>query len=177
MRRLKLIPILLTMHGFALGCGTDPTKSDAILYQFALLGTRTDSTTDRIRDFFCAIDGHFDVPSSQSSGTVQFPVRVVRILSERSGTHNEQTSADTTISAAVMDYAGLGSDSLRFTFGAASYTVALGPAAGLGGEYSGPWTCGPDVPLAQDSTLNAYGYDANEVLEGTWQITEERPIG
>ena len=40
-------------------------------------------------------------------------------------------------------------------------------------EYAGDWSCGPEVPLGQDSTLLAYGYGASLRLPGTWRVSED----
>ena len=60
------------------------------------------------------------------SGTVRFPVYLEHLFETR-GEHFETTSADTSIAEAVLDYIGLGDDSLQFVLGAGSYTVSLGP--------------------------------------------------
>ena len=60
-------------------------------------------------------------------GIVRFPITIQRYMEERSGTHVESTMADSSITEAVLEYSGLGSDSLSFTLGPGSYTVTLGP--------------------------------------------------
>ncbi len=179
MHHLRLVSYLLGANGVVTGCGTDPSRGN-VQYQIALSAGGGDSTAARVRTFDCVIAGFFEVASGVPNGTVHFPVSVSRSLIDRSGSHFEQTSADTMIADAVLDYTGLDSESPTFTFGAGSYTVALGegaPAPTQPGEFTGPWTCGPDVPLAQDSTLGAYGYDSNQPIGGTWRVTEMRPIG
>jgi hypothetical protein len=172
------MPILLTVCGFTLGCGTDPTSSDIVEYEFSTYATVTDSTADRVRSSDCVINGTFHVARSESSGTIQFPLHVSRSLFERRGTHLEQTSADTVISDAVLHYEGLGSDSLVFTFGAGAYTVTRNSEPPLvSGQYQGHWSCGPDAPLAQDSTLGAYGYDTSQAIPGIWRVSIVPPIG
>jgi hypothetical protein len=106
-------------------------------------------------------------------------VIVSRELAESSSSHFETTPVDTSFDEAVMDYAGLGTGTLTGTFGAGSYSITLAPATpaiGEAGTYVGPWSCGPDVPLAQDSTLAAHGFDPALELPGTWRLEEERPI-
>jgi hypothetical protein len=180
MHELKLVSLLLGLNGVISGCGTDPSRSDVVHYQVALSASGGDSTADRVRTVDCVIGGFFDVASSDlDSGVAHFPVSASRSLIERSGSHFEQTSADTTLADAVLNYTGLGSGSPTFTFGAGAYTVTLGPGAPVPtepGEYAGVWSCGPDAPLAQDSTLVAYGYDPNGKIEGIWRVTEMRPF-
>jgi len=102
---------------------------------------------------------------------------VNRQLQVNSGKHLELTAADTTIGEAVLDYAGLGQDTLRITLGAGSYTATLGPGSSSStAHYEGEWICGPEVALAQDSTLLAYGYDADLPLVGTWRLSELIPF-
>lgn len=99
---------------------------------------------------------------------------------EQRGSHSETTSADSTIGDAVLEYTGLGGDSLTLSLGAGAYVITLGPGASSlpgRGEYAGSWNCNAEMPLAQDSTLNAYGYDPNLEIPGTWRITELVPIG
>jgi hypothetical protein len=163
------------------GCGTDPSRRDAVHYLFGLVASGADTTAERARYYDCFVTGSFQVPIPLTvSGTVHFPVTVTRRLSEQRGTHSELTTADSTIADAMLEYDGLGSDSLTFTLGAGPYVVALGPGAGVPtsqGEYAGPWTCDVTVPLAGDSTLGAYGYDPTLEIQGTWRISEDRPIG
>lgn len=163
------------------GCnGTKPGESDTVQYQFALAAVGADTTPARIRSFYCSVFGFFmvDKPVARE-GTVRFPLTVQRYMDERSGTHVESTMADSSITEAVLQYSGLGGDSLSFTLGAGSYTVTLGPGGTKPDyvpEYSGQWTCGPDVPLANDSTLLAYGFDPNLSLVGDWRVSETLPM-
>lgn len=166
----------------AAGCGTGPNdKTETVHYQFALAAFGADTTSERIRSYDCVVSGTFQVPKPvPSSGTARFPVTITRHLAEQRGTHLETTSADSSISEAVLEYTGLGGASLTSTFGAGSYVITLGPGATVAtepGEYTGPWSCDVAVPLAQDSTLGAYGFDPNMEIPGTWRISEERPIG
>jgi hypothetical protein len=163
------------------GCnGTDPGDSDTVQYQFAMEAIAADTTPERIRSSYCSLFGFFEVDKPVArEGTVRFPVTIQRYVDERRGTHVESTAADSSIAEAVLKYKGLGGDSLSFTLGAGSYTVTLGP----GGikpdyvpEYSGPWTCGPGVPLANDSTLLAYGFDPDLLLAGGWRVSESLPM-
>jgi hypothetical protein len=110
---------------------------------------------------------------------VRFPVKVERRLFERFGNHDETTRADSSIAEGVLEYTGLGDDSLQFVLAAGPYTVSLGPgglAPNPPPEYAGDWTCGPDVPLAQDSTLLAYGFDPDLQIPGTWRWSELQSI-
>jgi hypothetical protein len=163
------------------GChGTDPHESDTVQYQFALSAVAGDTTPERIRSSYCSVFGFFAVEKPvPREGTVRFPLTIQRYVDERRGTHVESTSADSSITEAVLQYSGLGGDSLSFTLGAGSYTVTLGPGGTKPDyvpEYSGPWTCGPGVPLANDSTLRAYGFDPNLVLAGDWRVSEIMPM-
>jgi hypothetical protein len=180
MRHLRLVSLLIGVNGVISGCGTAPSKSDVVHYQVALSATGGDSTADRVRTVDCVIGGFFDVASSDlDNGVAHFPVSASRSLIERTGSHFEQTSADSTIADAVLNYTGLGTGSPTFTFGAGSYTVTLGKGAVVPteqGEFTGPWSCGPEAPLAEDSTLGVYGYDPNQPIEGTWRVTEMRPF-
>jgi hypothetical protein len=110
---------------------------------------------------------------------VRFPVKVERRVFERRGNHDETTRADSSIAEGVLEYTGLGDGSLQFVLAAGPYTVSLGPgelAPFPPPEYEGEWTCGPDVPLAQDSTLLAYGFDPNLQIPGTWRWSELQSI-
>jgi hypothetical protein len=166
----------------AAGCGTGPDGTgDTIHYQFALTAFGSDTTAERVRSYECIVTGYFQLSRPTTvGGSTQIPITVTRRLSEQRGAHSETTTADSTIADAVLEYNGLGSDSLTFTLGAGPYVAALGPGAGVPtqqGEYAGPWSCGIEVPLAHDSTLGAYGYDSNLRIPGTWRISEDRPIG
>lgn len=177
--------LITILGGVALataGCGTGPEdQRDTVYYQFALTAFGGDTTAERARSYDCIVTGSFQLSiPAPVSGTAHFPITLTRRLIEQRGTHSEITSADSTITDAVLEYDGLDSDSLTFTLGAGPYVVALGPGAGVAtqqGEYAGPWSCGPEVPLARDSTLGAYGYDPALEIPGTWHISEERPIG
>lgn len=163
------------------GCnGTDPGESDTVQYQFALAAVAGDTTPERIRSFYCSVFGFFmvDKPVARE-GTVRFPLTIQRYMEERRGSHVESTMADSSITEAVLEYSGLGGDSLSFTLGAASYSVTLGPGGTKPNyvpQYSGPWICGPGVPLANDSTLLAYGFDPNLMLAGDWRVSETLPM-
>jgi hypothetical protein len=174
-----LVMNLVALAGTGCGNGTDPSRRP-VDYQFALAAVAGDTTAERARTYDCSVYGHFSLPQPLSpAGTVRFPVRVERRLFESRGSHTEMTSADTNISELVLDYTGLGDDSLQFVIGAGSYTVSLGPggrALGSPTEYAGDWSCGPEVPLGQDSTLLAYGYGASLRLPGTWRVSEILPI-
>jgi hypothetical protein len=162
------------------GCGTGPGDSDRVFYFFDMSAALRDSTAERIRIYNCAVSGSFELSNPlPSSGMASFNVLINRSLTEHRGSHAEFTSADTSISDAVLEYTGLGEDTLQFTFGAGSYVVTPSPGghpAGNPTEYSAEWPCGPDFPLAQDSTLNAYGYDSDLVIPGLWRIQEILPF-
>ncbi len=152
------------------GCGENEPNRVAS-YQFMLVAQASDTTVDRVRTHDCLVHGFFDLTRPvPPSGTVRFPVQVFRNLQEISGTHIELTAADTTIAEVVMDYVGLGEESLQFTLGVGPYTATLGPGSLSNAEYTGVWTCSPEIPLAQDSTLLAYGYDADLAIVGTWRV-------
>lgn len=173
----RLLATNLAAAALALGgCGENEPNRMA-QYQFLLTASGSDSTVEGLHTHDCLVTGSFDLTRPvPRSGVVRFPVQVNRQLQVNGGKHLEITSADTTIDEAVLDYAGLGQDSLRFTLGAGSYTVTLGPGGLSSGEYSGNWTCGPELPLAQDSTLLAYGYDADVPRVGNWRLFELIPI-
>ncbi len=154
------------------GCGSDPNDGP-VQYQLSLSAFGSDTTAEGVRQHGCRLYGSFNIARPvPASGTVRFPVWVQRDLYEMRGTHSESTIADSTIAEAVLDYVGLGDDSLRLTLGAGSYTATLGPEAFSFGAYSGEWICGPEVPLAQDSTLLAYGYQPDRQIVGTWLVSE-----
>jgi hypothetical protein len=161
-----------------IGCGTEPDRGDIAYYYFRLDAIGGDTTPDRIRIYDCRVMGDFSLATPvSSSGTVRFPVSVGRTLTEHRGNHAEFTRADTSITEAVLEYSGLNQDTLRFTFGAGPYVVAPEPGGReYYADYSGDWTCGPSLPLANDSTLNAYGYDPNLEIPGHWTVIELRPI-
>ena len=165
----------------ACGDGSGPGEDrESVQYQFALAAFGVDSTEERERTYDCLLYGFFAVPTPvMSEGTVRFPITVERHMGERRGDHQEATSADSVIGEGVLEYSGLGGDSLAFTLAAGPYSVTLGPGGvdpSQPGEYSGAWTCGPGVPLATDSTLGAYGYDPNLELPGTWRVSELVPF-
>jgi hypothetical protein len=185
-QRLRRNTWLFTSH-FAMaalavvscGDGTGPGEA-SVHYQFALAAFGGDTTAERARSYDCFVYGFFEIPRPLPvNGTVRFPVKVERRLFERRGNHDEATRADSSIAEGVLEYTGLGDDSLEFVLAAGPYTVSLGPgglAPSRPPEYAGQWTCGPDVPLAQDSTLLAYGFDPNLQIPGTWRWSELRPI-
>jgi hypothetical protein len=160
------------------GCGTGPGEREFFQYHLSLTAYASDTTPERIRIQECTAASFFDVRRSElPEGTARFPLTIHRGLVDHQGSHTEITAADTNIAEAVLEYGGLGDDSLRFTLGAGPYTVSLGPEdQSYPGEYSGEWICGPAVPMAHDSTLVAYGYDPNVQIPGTWRVTEIIPI-
>jgi hypothetical protein len=165
--------------GAGCGDGTGP-GGNQIQYQLALTAFGSDTTVERVRGYECFLYGFFTLPLPVSADSlVTFPITVQRRLLETRGTHSEVTSADTAIAEATLDYTGLGEDSLQFLLTAGPYTVTLGPggfAPGNPTEYSGEWSCSPDVPLGQDSTLLAYGHDPDLSIPGTWRLSELLPI-
>jgi hypothetical protein len=181
-----MIPLTQRVHACSIaiaaicGCGTGPGESDKVEYQFSLAASATDTTPERIRSLYCSVFGYFMVDKPVAAeGTARFPVRIERYMDERSGSHVESTMADSSIGEVVLEYSGLGGDSLSFTLGAGSYTETLGPGAidpTNGPEYSGPWICGPSFPLSNDSTLVAYGFDPNLLLAGDWRVTQSLPM-
>jgi hypothetical protein len=177
-----LVAAQLAMAALTVAGCSDRTEPGAfpVQYQFALAAFGGDTTAERARSYDCLLYGYFDIPQPvPANGTVQFPVTVERRLYERRGKHDEMTRADSSIAEAVLEYTGLGDISLRFVLAAGPYTVSLGPGALAGfppQEYSGDWTCGPDVPLARDSTLLAYGYDPDLQIPGTWRVSELHSI-
>ena len=156
------------------GCGTGPGEREFFQYYLSLTAFARDTALGGTRTHECTASAFFDVQKAQlPEGTVRFPLTIHRGLIDQQGSHVEMTSADTSIAEVVLQYAGLGEDSLSFTLGAGSYTLTVGlQAETYPGEHTGPWTCGPDVPLAQDPTLLAYGYDPNVQVPGTWRIAE-----
>jgi len=167
----------------AAGCGDGSGPDDppsTVHYQFALAAFGGDTTPERARAYDCFLYGFFDLPlSAPANGTVRLPIRVERRLFETRGSHSESTLADSTIGEGVLEYTGLGEDSLQFVLTAGPYSASLGPGGLVPNpppEYAGEWTCGPDVPLAQDSTLLAYGYDAGLAIPGTWRVSEIQPV-
>jgi hypothetical protein len=160
------------------GCGTGPGEREFFEYYLSLTAYTSDTTPERIRIQECTASSFFVVQRAElPQGTARFPLTIHRGLVHQQGTHTEITSADTSIAEAVLEYAGLGEDSLSFTLGAGSYTVTLGPEDhSYPGEYTGEWICGPAVPMAHDSTLGAFGYDPNVQIPGTWRIAEITPI-
>ena len=165
----------------AAGCndGTGPAAGP-IQFQLALQAFGRDSTAERWSEYSCSIYGSFQVARPlAANGTVTFPARVERLLVELRGNHIEHTRADTSIAEAELVYSGLGQNSLSFVLTAGPYTASLGPggiSSTSAGGYSGDWTCGADVPLAQDSTLLAYGYDAALLPPGRWEVFELQPF-
>jgi hypothetical protein len=166
----------------AVSCGdgrTEPDHDIPVRYQFALAAFGGDTTPERARSYDCLVYGYFEIPEPvPASGTVRFPVKVERRLFERRGNHDALTRADSSIAEGVLQYTGLGDDSLQFVLAAGPYTATLGPgelAPYPPPEYAGDWTCGPDVPLAQDSTLLAYGFDPSLEVSGTWRVSELQP--
>ena len=76
-------------------------------YQFALVASGADTTPDRIRGYDCVVAGFFQLPKPiPVSGTARFPVVVTRHLQEQRGNRFETTSADSSISEAVLEYTG-----------------------------------------------------------------------
>lgn len=160
------------------GCGTGPGESDSIMYYLELSAFANDTAPGGRRIHECTASTFFNVQRTQlPDGTARFPLTIHRGLIEQQGAHQETTSADTSIAEVVLQYAGLGQDTVRLTLGAGSYTLTVGPQAETyPGQYSGPWVCGPDVPLAHDSTLAAFGYNPDVQVPGTWSISEIIPI-
>lgn len=177
---MKFEIVVLVGLGGVTGCGTDPNRPD-VSYFFNMNASAADTTAEGIRTFSCSVYGSFQLANpAPANGTVSFGADIGRTLQLQNGQHFESTLADTSISEAVLEYSGLGSSTLSFTFGAGDYTVSPPPGTptlGQAGTYAGDWSCGPDFPLANDSTLGAYGSDPNLSLEGgVWQIQEILPI-
>jgi hypothetical protein len=176
------LPIsVLVMLGAVMGCATGPDHPATLGYFLSMNASISDTTPERIRTFNCGVSASFHLPNpAPASGTVRFSASVTRTVDEQGGRHFETTRADTTYPEAVLDYSGLGDDSLGFTLGAGAYTVSPdsgGVSRVEPDTYIGTWNCGPDFPFSQDSTLGAYGLDPNLQFEGVWQIQKERPIG
>lgn len=172
--------MLVTLGG-VMGCGTGPDHPATLGYFLNMNASISDTTPERIRTFTCGVSGSFQLPNpAPASGTVRFAASVTRTVDEQGGRHFETTRADTTYTDAVLAYSGLGDDSLGFTLGAGAYTVSP-DSGGLSqvepDTYFGSWSCGPDFPFSQDSTLSVYGLDPNLQFDGVWQIQKERPIG
>ena len=160
------------------GCN-DPEDPTIAAYQVYFQAFGGDTTPQRARTYDCVVTGHFTVPLPlEPSGTVLLDLLIARSLSDQSGNHQELTRADTMVSQAELAYDGLGEDNLSFSLTAGSYNLT--PPAGARipstAEYGGDWTCGPDLPLAQDSTLMFYGYDPNIQIPGLWRISENLPF-
>jgi hypothetical protein len=171
--------LILATTALATGCGTGPDDPLIASYQVFMYAVGSDTTAERVQSYDCIVTGSFTINTPvPPSATVHFPLNISRTLSEIRGTHREFTSADSTVGDAVLEYSGLGEASLSFSLTAGPYVVSLGPGANVPAtaEYTGPWTCGPDLPLAQDSTLNAYGYDGSRQISGDWRISENFPI-
>jgi hypothetical protein len=177
---MKRTIVLLASLGGLGGCGTGPDRQDMVGYFFYMTASAADTTAERIRTHGCTVNGSFQLPNpAPANGTVRFALTLNRNLMEESGRHFENTLADTSVAEAVLQYAGLGDNELSFTLGAGPYTIsppAGTPNLGEAGSYSGLWSCGPDFPLAQDSTLGAYGLDPTLQLDGVWTVQEIRPI-
>jgi|tagenome__1003787_1003787.scaffolds.fasta_scaffold20623273_1 hypothetical protein len=173
------IAVLVGLGGVT-ACSTGPDQPDTVEYYLSMNASISDTTPERIRTFNCAVSGPFQLLNpAPASGTVTFPVNVIRSVEEQSGQHFESTRADTSYSEAVLSYTGIGGDSLNFTLGAGAYTVSPDAGELLAQEaaYAGSWICGPDFPLAQDSALGAYGFDPALEFEGVWEIQQMIPIG
>jgi hypothetical protein len=178
-RMRPTIAVLLALGG-ATACGTGPDRPNTVEYYLNMNAYSSDTTSQRIRTFVCSVSGTFQLTNpAPASGSLTFQASVIRSVDEQSGHHFETTRADSSYSDAVLSYSGIGGDTLSFTLGAGAYTVSPAPGELLAQEraYAGSWICGPDFPLAQDSTLGAYGFDPAVELEGVWQIQEIIPIG
>lgn len=160
------------------GC-SDPDDPTIASYQVSFQAFGGDTTPQRARTYDCVVSGHFTVPLPlEPSGTVVLDLLIARSLSDQSGSHRELTGADTMVTHAELVYDGLGQNSLSFSLTAGPYTLTPPAAARIASEaaYGGNWTCGPDLPLAQDSTLVFYGYDPNIQIPGVWRISENLPF-
>ena len=171
--RCLLIPQLVIALAVTTGCdGTGPDNPVA-QYNFTLQAWGQDSIAGHPREHYCLLNGLFEVPRPLAAhGAVTFSVRVERRVVEVMGTHYEDTRADTSIAEAQLIYTGLGQSTMDAVLRAGPYSVSLAAGERDGGAYIGSWTCGSDVPLAQDSTLVAYGYDADLLAPGSWEVFE-----
>ena len=176
----SLLLLQLAIAVAVAGCGRTEPDETAVHYQFSLEAFGRDSTAERRREYGCFLYGLFEVAAPVSpDSTVTFQVRVERYLLEFRGTHIEQTRADTIITDAELAYTGLGQNNPSFMLTAGHYSESVGPgelASSPPSEYSGAWTCGSDVPLAQDSTLLAYGYDGDFLAPGVWRVSAILPF-
>jgi hypothetical protein len=177
---MRRVFALLASVGGVSGCSSGPGEPAFLSYFVYMNAHASDTTPDRVRTLSCFLEGNFQLENPPpESGNLSLVLTVSRTLEEQSGQHFENTRADTIISDASLQYSGLGGNSLNLTIGAGPFTLGPlsgDPTFGQAGTYSGTWTCGPEFPLAQDSTLAAFGYDANAQLEGVWEIQELRPI-
>ena len=83
-----------------------------------------------MRSHDCFVFGFFELPrTAPSSGSVRFPVKIERRLYERRGVHQEATQADSSVTEAVLVYAGLGEPTLEIGLTAGPYEVNLGSGA------------------------------------------------
>ena len=177
---MRRVFALLASVGGMSGCSSGPDEPTVLSYYLYMNAHTSDTTPERVRTLSCLLEGNFQLENPPpASGNLSLPLSITRTLDEQSVQHFEDTRADTIISDVALEYSGLGGNTLSLTLGAGSFT--LGPTSGelaLGepGTYSGIWACGPEFPLAQDSALVAFGYDANAQLDGVWQIQELRPI-
>jgi hypothetical protein len=171
---------LLASVGGIGGCTTGPDKPTSLSYYLYMNAHVSDTTPERIRTTSCFLEGSFQLENpAPASGNLSLVVSITRTLDEQSVRHFENTRADTIVNDAALQYSGLGDNTVHLTLGAGPLT--LGPTSGERalndpGTYSGTWTCGPEFPLAQDSALAAFGYDASARLDGVWQIQQIRPI-
>jgi hypothetical protein len=172
---------LLALAGGCAGGGTEPAEERPTSYQFALAAFGTDTTPEGVRDYECVLGGYFTLPTPlPDAGTAVFPVRAWRALRERHGTqHYEQTTTDTTIEAATLEFTGLRTATVRLRLRAGPYAADLAAgreAAGAPREHAGPWRCDGAFPLARDSALARYGQDPDLALDGTWRLSELQPF-
>lgn len=179
-QRLVALLSLFSLLALTAGCGTGPDDDPTIFYQFTMTAFASDTTSERVRSHECFVYGSFGVSRPlPPSGTAQLQnLTVNRRLTEASGTHYETTYADSAITDATLQFTGLSGDSLSLTLNAGSYVTTLGPGgfSAWQGGFEGPWTCDAGVPLAQDSTLSAWGYDPNLAIQGNWRVSEIYPI-